>query len=136
MQPLLDRHPALTPTTLLKHLQEQQPDQDWSSLKRTLQRRVQQWKALRPRDHPPLSGGEAALPLLLKQLKLCRFRSHWQPLAQQAEGLGWSPRQFLDALCEQEVDHRQIAWHQRLLRDAHLPWQQDLDGVDHQHLEP
>jgi hypothetical protein len=44
--PLLERHPALTPTTLLEHLQEQKPDQDWSSLKRTLQRRVQQWKAL------------------------------------------------------------------------------------------
>jgi hypothetical protein len=44
--PLLERHPALTPTTLLEHLQEQKPDQDWSSLKRTLQRRVQHWKAL------------------------------------------------------------------------------------------
>jgi hypothetical protein len=44
--PLLEHHPALTPTTLLEHLQEQKPDQDWSSLKRTLQRRLQQWKAL------------------------------------------------------------------------------------------
>ena len=44
--PLLERHPTLTPTTLLEHLQEQKPDQDWSSLKRTLQRRVQHWKAL------------------------------------------------------------------------------------------
>jgi hypothetical protein len=26
--PLLERHPALTPTTLLEHLQEQKPDQD------------------------------------------------------------------------------------------------------------
>jgi hypothetical protein len=44
--PLLERHPALAPTTLLEHLQEQKPDQIWSSVKRTLQRRVQQWKAL------------------------------------------------------------------------------------------
>jgi hypothetical protein len=44
--PLLERHPALTPTTLLEHLQEQKPDQDWSLVKRTLQRRVQHWKAL------------------------------------------------------------------------------------------
>lgn len=44
--PLLERHPALTPTTLLEHLQEQKPDQNWSSVKRTLQRRVQHWKAL------------------------------------------------------------------------------------------
>ena len=44
--PLLERHPALTPTTLLEFLQEQQPDQYWSSLKRTFQRRLQQWKSL------------------------------------------------------------------------------------------
>jgi hypothetical protein len=44
--PLLERHPGLTPTTLLEHLQEQKPDQDWSSIKRTLQRRVQHWKAI------------------------------------------------------------------------------------------
>ena len=50
--PLLERHPALTPTTLLEHLQEQKPDQGWSSVKRTLQRRVQYWKAL----HGPPPG--------------------------------------------------------------------------------
>ncbi|MGB7563762.1 MAG: IS21 family transposase [Prochlorococcaceae cyanobacterium] len=44
--PLLERHPVLTPATLLEHLQERKLDQDWSSLKRTLQRRVQHWKAL------------------------------------------------------------------------------------------
>jgi hypothetical protein len=36
--------PLLLP--LLERLQEQKPNQEWSSLKRTLQRRVQQWKAL------------------------------------------------------------------------------------------
>ncbi|MBW4531519.1 MAG: hypothetical protein KME02_12620 [Aphanothece saxicola GSE-SYN-MK-01-06B] len=44
--PLLARHPALTPATLLEHLQEQTPYPDWSSLKRTQQRRVQHWKSL------------------------------------------------------------------------------------------
>jgi hypothetical protein len=34
--PLLEHHPALTPTTLLEHLQEQKPDEDWSLVKRTL----------------------------------------------------------------------------------------------------
>lgn len=43
---LLERHPAPKPTTLLKHLQKQKPDQDWNSVKRTLQRRGRQWKAL------------------------------------------------------------------------------------------
>jgi DNA replication protein DnaC len=78
---------------------------------------------------------EAALPLLLKQLKLARFRSHWQPLAQQAETEGWSPCQFLHALCEQECDHLLVARRQRLLRDAHLPWQKGVDGFDQQQIE-
>ncbi|NDC35928.1 MAG: hypothetical protein EBZ51_11260 [Synechococcaceae bacterium WB9_2_112] len=76
------------------------------------------------------------MPLLLKQLKLACFCSHWQALAEQAEAQGWSPGQFLYALCEQELEQRQIARQQRLLRGAHLPWQKGLDGFDHQHLEP
>jgi len=38
--PLLRRAPALTPITLLEHLQRQKPDLDWVPLQRTLQRRV------------------------------------------------------------------------------------------------
>jgi transcriptional regulator with XRE-family HTH domain len=44
--PLLERAPELEPQTLLLHLEEQQPEQDWLSHKRTLQRRVEKWKAL------------------------------------------------------------------------------------------
>jgi len=44
--PLLSRTPALTPITLLEHLQRQKPDVDWSPVHRTLQRRVREWKAL------------------------------------------------------------------------------------------
>ena len=67
--PLLERHPALTPTTLLEHLQEQKPDQDWSSLKRTLQRRVQHWKAL----HGP--APEVMFPLAYQpgEIGFCDF---------------------------------------------------------------
>jgi hypothetical protein len=78
---------------------------------------------------------EAALPLLLKQLKLARIPSHWQPLSQQAEAKAWSHGQFLYALCEQEVDHYKTALCQCLVLDSHLPWQQGLDGFHHQHLE-
>jgi len=85
---------------------------------------------------PRAAAVDAALPLLLKQLKLARFRSHWPSLAQQAESESWSPAQFLYALCEQELEHRQIARQQRLLRGAHLPWQKGLEGFDHSHLEP
>jgi len=67
--PLLERHPALTPTTLLEHLQEQMPDKDWSSLKRTLQRRVQHWKAL----HGP--APEVMFPLAYQpgEIGFCDF---------------------------------------------------------------
>jgi DNA replication protein DnaC len=69
--------------------------------------------------------------MLLRQLRLARFRSHWQNLASQAEGEGWSHSQFLYALCEQEVEQRQQARQQRLLRSAHLPWSKALADYDH-----
>ncbi len=72
--PLLERHPALTPTTLLENLQEQKPDQDWSSVKRTLQRRLRgyrlQWieneMATPVADKPPgmEEAGSDEMPVL------------------------------------------------------------------------
>lgn len=80
---------------------------------------------------------EATLPILLKQLRLGRFRSHWQSIASQAEAEGWSHSQFLYALCEQEAEQRQLSRQHRLLRDAHLPWSKALADYDHRdHLEP
>jgi hypothetical protein len=54
---------------LLEHLQEQKPDQDWSLLKRTLQRRVQHWKAL----HGP--APEVMVPLAYQpgEIGFCDF---------------------------------------------------------------
>ena len=59
------------------------------------------------------------------------IRCHWQSIASQAEGEGWSPSQFLYALCEQEMEQRQQARQQRLLRAAHLPWSKALADYDH-----
>jgi len=80
---------------------------------------------------PRPQAAEAALPILLRQLRLARIRSHWQSIASQAEREGWSPSQFLYALCEQEVEQRQQARQQRLLRAAHLPWSKALADYDH-----
>jgi len=44
--PMLERSPQLEPQTLLLHLERTLPDQEWYRRKRTLQRRVEQWKAL------------------------------------------------------------------------------------------
>lgn len=44
--PMLERSPQLEPQTLLLHLERTFPDQEWYRRKRTLQRRVEQWRAL------------------------------------------------------------------------------------------
>lgn len=44
--PMLNKAPELEPQTLLLHLEQLFPGQDWYRRKRTLQRRVEQWKAL------------------------------------------------------------------------------------------
>jgi hypothetical protein len=43
---MLNKAPELEPQTLLLHLEQLFPGQDWFRRKRTLQRRVEQWKAL------------------------------------------------------------------------------------------
>ena len=50
--PMLEKTPQLEPQTLLLHLEQTFPDQEWYRRKRTLQRRVEQWKAL----HGPALG--------------------------------------------------------------------------------
>lgn len=44
--PMLKKAPQLEPQTLLLHLEQTFPGQEWYRRKRTLQRRVEQWKAL------------------------------------------------------------------------------------------
>jgi len=44
--PMLERAPQLEPQTLLLHLERTFPDQEWYRRERTLQRRVEQWRAL------------------------------------------------------------------------------------------
>lgn len=78
----------------------------------------------------PRPAAEAALPALLRQLKLAWIRSHWQSLAAEAEAEGWSHSQFLFALCEQEAEQRQQSRQQRLLRTAQLPWSKLLSDYD------
>jgi hypothetical protein len=44
--PMLEKAPQLEPQTLLLHLEQTFPDQEWYRRKRTLQRRVEQWRTL------------------------------------------------------------------------------------------
>ena len=43
---MLEKAPQLEPQTLLLHLEKIRPDEEWFRRKRTLQRRVEQWRAL------------------------------------------------------------------------------------------
>jgi DNA replication protein DnaC len=63
----------------------------------------------------------AALPLMLRQLKLASMARHWQPLLEQAQRHGWDSARYLSALCEQELaerDRRRIA---RYAKESCLP---------------
>jgi hypothetical protein len=44
--PMLEKAPLLEPQTLLLHLEQIRPGEEWYRRKRTLQRRVEQWRAL------------------------------------------------------------------------------------------
>ena len=44
--PMLEKAPQLEPQTLLLHLEKIRPGEEWFRRKRTLQRRVEQWRAL------------------------------------------------------------------------------------------
>ena len=44
--PMLEKAPQLEPQTLLLHLEQIRPAEEWYRRKRTLQRRVEQWRAL------------------------------------------------------------------------------------------
>jgi hypothetical protein len=44
--PMLEKAPQLEPQTLLLHLEQTFPGQEWYRRKRTLQRRIEQWRAL------------------------------------------------------------------------------------------
>ena len=50
--PMLEKAPQLEPQTLLLHLEQIRPAEEWYRRKRTLQRRVEQWRAL----HGPARG--------------------------------------------------------------------------------
>ena len=63
----------------------------------------------------------AALPVLLKELKLASFAKHWELLAQKALDEQWLPQTYLAELCEREAGSRYQKRLQRYLRESQLP---------------
>lgn len=72
----------------------------------------------------------AALPVLLKELKLASFASHWESLAQKALDEQWLPQTYLAELCEQEAGSRYQKRLQRYLRESQLPPAKQLSQFD------
>jgi DNA replication protein DnaC len=72
----------------------------------------------------------AALPVLLKELKLTHFAKHWEVLAQKALDEQWLPQNYLAELCEQEAGERYQKRLLRYLREAHLPPAKQLSQFD------
>jgi DNA replication protein DnaC len=72
----------------------------------------------------------AALPVLLKELKLASMSKHWEPMAQKALDEQWLPQSYLAALCELEAGSRYQKRLQRYLSEAHLPPAKQLGHFD------
>lgn len=72
----------------------------------------------------------AALPVLLKELKLTAFSKYWESLAQKALDEHWLPQSYLAELCAQETTERYHKRLQRYLRDAELPPAKQLSQFD------
>lgn len=72
----------------------------------------------------------AALPVLLKELKLSSFTQHWEALAQKALDEQWLPQTYLAALCEEEAAERHQKRLQRYLREAQLLPGKQLNQFD------
>ena len=72
----------------------------------------------------------AALPVLLKELKLASIAKHWEETAQKAIDEQWLPQAYLAELCEQEAGVRYQKRLQRYLREAQLPPAKQLSQFD------
>lgn len=70
--PALQREPSLKPVTLWRLLRRKEPDRDWSTVRRTLERRVRHWKAI----HGP--APEVMFPLVYEagEIALCDFTKY------------------------------------------------------------
>lgn len=77
----------------------------------------------------------AALPILLKELRLPTMGKHWEPIIQEAEKDSWSYAKFLTRLCEHEVEVRAQKKIQRYIKQAKLPKGKSIATFDFNHVK-
>ncbi len=154
--PLLKERPALTPTTLLEMLQDKYPGQYPNSLRRTMQRRVREWKLqygaeqevmFRQRHQPGLRGLSDFTELKgvvvtiagkLLAHKLYHFRLEWSHWSWSAHG--HLKRRICQALIQRgsndfsTIEEYQAFITQQVMR--HNRNNQDLVKEERLHLKP
>jgi len=72
----------------------------------------------------------AALPVMLKELRLHAMSQQWEALGQQATDKNWTPEEYLAALCEEEIALRYQKRIQRLTHESKLPPGKSLASFD------
>lgn len=72
----------------------------------------------------------AALPIMLKELKLHAINQQWEALAQLASDKEWAVEEYLATLCEEEVALRYEKRIQRYTHEAKLPPGKSLASFD------
>jgi len=77
-----------------------------------------------------MSHATAALPLMLKQLRLASMKAHWQELAGKALKQQWTPQQYLHELCLLELNSREDKRLKRHLHESTLPAGKRLTDYD------
>ncbi|MGB4248542.1 MAG: IS21-like element helper ATPase IstB [Pseudohongiellaceae bacterium] len=77
-----------------------------------------------------MTSTTAALPLILKQLRLASMRENWQSMATKAISQQWTPQQYLHELCLMELNIREDKRLKRYLHEAMLPAGKRLGDYD------
>ena len=76
----------------------------------------------------------ATLPILLKRLKLGAMATMWETYDDKASKQGWTPTQYLAALCEEELNLRYSRRIARNVKESKLPVGKTLSSFDFCHL--
>lgn len=77
----------------------------------------------------------AALPIMLKSLRLACIGTHWQTLAKKATAERWVPEHYLAELCAMELATREDKRLQRYHKESGLPPGKTLASFDFSALE-
>lgn len=73
-----------------------------------------------------MDNSTAALPFMLKRLKLATINQNWQLVTKKAINESWSYEQYLTELCGMEITSREDKRLQRYLKEARLPTGKNL----------